>query len=211
MATYNGATILECPHYALRGVSGPQSIEWTNNEAVATTQSSFTGSIKTYDWGASWWSAQVSFNKMDRRSYSAWSAFLLACRGGVNVFMLGDPKAKYPLGTAIGTPTTDSVQTGYSLVTSGWLANQGCLLFAGDYIQIGKRLYRITANAASDSSGAATLGIWPNLRSDNQTSGLSIITRNCQGLFKLKPSATTGSVTTDALWGIGALEIIEAI
>ncbi|WP_420239214.1 hypothetical protein ACOBR2_06425 [Telmatobacter bradus] len=204
-------TILQCPHYALRGVSGPQSIEWTNNEAVATTQSPFTGAVKTYDWGASWWSAQVSFNKMDRRSYSAWSAFLLACRGGVNTFLLGDPKARYPLGSALGTPTVNGAQTGYSLVTAGWQASQQCLFFAGDYIQIGNRLYRITANVASDSTGAATLPIWPNLRADNQVDALPIITRDCKGLFKLKPTATTGSVTTDALWGIGALEIIEAI
>jgi hypothetical protein len=212
MATYNGMTLITCPHYAVRDVSGPQSIEWTNNEAVATTQSPFTGAIKTYDWGASWWSGNVSFNKMGQRSYNAWTAFLLACRGGANAFLLGDPKAKYPMGTALGTPTVNGAQSGYSLVTKGWAANQGCLLRAGDYIQIGEyRLHRVTADASSDSAGAATLSIWPNLRSDCRTDGLAITTRACKGLFKLKPGATSGSVTVDALWGIGALEIIEAI
>jgi len=27
--TYNGMTLIECPHYAVRDVSGPQSIEWS--------------------------------------------------------------------------------------------------------------------------------------------------------------------------------------
>lgn len=211
MASYNGMTLVDCPHYVYRGVCGPQSIEWTNNEAVASTQSPFTGAIKTYDWGASWWSGQLSFNKMDQRSYNAWTAFLLANRGGANAFQIGDPKAKQPFGTALGTPAVNGVQSGYSLVTDGWTPNQGCLLFVGDYIQIGYRLYRITAPASSDANGAATLSIWPNLRADCQVDNLAIKTRACKGLFKLKPGTTSGSVTTDALWGIGALEIIEAI
>jgi hypothetical protein len=208
--TYNNMVILTCPHYSTPRVVGPSSIQWTNNEAIANTQSPFTGAIKTYDWGASWFSASVSFGQMDRHSYAAWSAFLMACRGGSNAFMLGDPRAVYPQGSALGTPLVNGAQSGYTLSTRGWKASQHGLLLAGDYIQIGYRLYCITQNASSDSSGDSTLDIWPNLRSDNQTDGLSIITRNCKGLFKLKDGGTQTSVNV-GLYGINSIQIIEAI
>jgi hypothetical protein len=54
-----------------------------------------------------------------------------------------------------------------------------------DYIQIGYRLYNvISAPVNSDSSGNATITLWPSLR-EQVTDGTPIVTVNCTGLFRL--------------------------
>ena len=81
-----------------------------------------------------------------------------------------------------------SAQTGSTLTVDGFDANQANVLRCGDYFQLGTgsntRLYKILNDANSDSSGSATLDIFPNLRtspSDNQ----ELILDNPKGLFRL--------------------------
>lgn len=204
-------SIVALPCDTMPGVPAPSSIEWDAQEAVAVNQSPFTGQTQTYDWQSSWMEGQVSFPPMQRYGYDAWSSFILACRGPLNCFQMGDPKAVLPKGSALGTPVVSGAnQNGYSLVSRGWKASVTGILLPGDYLQIGYRLYRVTASINSDGSGNASIPLWPNLR-DLPADGTTIITRNCKGLFRL--AATNGnkfSVNPGA-YGLSGFRIREAI
>src|SRR5258708_19405842 len=114
IGTFNGMNIIALPSDTQPGVTAPSSIEWDAQEAVATNMSPFTGATQTYDWMNSWLEGQVSFPPMNRYAFDAWSAFVLACRGQLNCFQMGDPKAVLPKGVATGTPLVNvPSHTGY--------------------------------------------------------------------------------------------------
>jgi hypothetical protein len=211
IGTFHGLNIVSLPCDTMPFVCSPSSIEIDAMEAVAVNQSPFTGQTQTYDWQASWWSGQISFPQMNRYSFDAWSAFILSCRGQSNVFSLGDPKAILPKGPATGTPVVSGAsQTGYSLVTRGWSPSIISILLPGDLIQIGYRLYKLTAPANSDSSGDSTLSIWPNLR-DAPADGTTIQTRNCKCLFRLAHNSGNKFSTNVGLYGLSGFAVTEAI
>lgn len=209
--TFNGTNVLSLPSDTFPGVTGPSSIEWNEQEVVATDTCTFTGQELTYDWMASWWEGQISFPPMTRYSHDAWSAWISACRGPLNTFLIGDPKAKLPKGCATGAPVVNGAgQTGYSLLTRGWTPNTTSILMFGDHIQIGYRLHKLSDSVDSDESGNATLPIWPPLR-DLPADGTTILTRNCKGLFKLKNAGNNKHSTNAGNYGVTALDIREAI
>jgi hypothetical protein len=213
--TFNGANIIALPSDVLHPrVRGPRSIEWDDQEAVAANASPFTGQTQTYDWMQSWWEGQVSFAPMDRWSHDAWKAFLRACRGQLNVFLIGDPKARRPKGMAATNPgvpvISGAAQTGYSLVTRGWTPSVTNMLLYHDNIQIGNRLYSVTDSVSTDSSGDAVLPIWPPLR-DQPADGAAIITHNCKGLFRLKNNSGNKDSVNVGLYGLTGFAIKEAI
>lgn len=209
--TFNGASIIALPCDAVEHVTAPSSIEWDDREIVAVNESPFTGQTQIYDWGASYWSGRVSFPPMTRWSHDAWKAFLRACRGPVNVFLLGDPKARKPKGKALGAPVVDGAnQNGYSLATRGWQPNTKGLLLYHDYIQIGNRLHSVTDVANADANGRVTLSIWPPLR-EKPADGASILTHNCKGLFRLANSSGNKDSVNVGNYGLSGFAIREAI
>jgi hypothetical protein len=211
IATFSGLNIVGLPCDTMDGVSAPSSIEWTPQEKVSVTDGSFNFQEQVFDWQQSMWSGKVSFPAMNRDSQDAWSAFILQCRGQVNAFMIGDPKAALPKGSPVGAPLVNgAAQTGFSLLTRGWSLTQYRLLLPGDFIQIGYRLYKILNPVNSDSSGHATLAIWPNLR-DLPADSTPIIASNCKGLFRLAKSSGNGFSTNTGSYGVAALDIREAL
>lgn len=211
LGTFNGYNIVALPCDTVPGVQHPSSIEWDMQEVVSANRSPFTGQTQTYDWQNSWWEGQVSFPPMRRLSFDAWTAFLAQCRGQTNAFSLGDPKAAMPKGSPAGAPVVSgAAQTGYSLVTRGWVAQRSRLLMAGDFIEIGRRLYKILDQVNSDASGNATLAVWPNLR-DQPADGAAIKCSNCKGLFTLKNSSGNKFSTNAANYGLAGFAIKEAI
>ena len=215
IGTFSGASIIALPCDTQPGVTSPSSIEWDAQEAVAVNQSPFTYQTQTYDWMSSILEGQVSFPPMNRYAFDAWSAFILACRGQLNCFQMGDPKAVLPKGVATGTPVVNGAsQTGYSLLTRGWTANTIGILLPGDYISILNgsisRLYRVLASVNSDGSGHCTIPIWPNLR-DQPADGTTIITRNCKGLFRLASNSGNKMSVNVGAYGSSGFKIREAI
>jgi len=201
IGTFNGWNIVGLPCDTTAGVRRYSSIEWDPQEVVSVNTSPFTGQTQTYDWQASWWEGHLSFPPMTRASADAWKAFILQCRGQSNVFLLGDPKAAAPKGTPAGFPrVAGASQMGYSLSTRGWTVNA----------QIGYRLYCILNAAAADSSGNATLSIWPNLR-DQPADNAPITTASCKGLFRLKQNAGNKWSTNPGSYGFTGIQIREAL
>jgi hypothetical protein len=215
IGTFSGMNIIALPCDTQPGVTAPSSIEWDAQEAIATNMSPFTGQTQTYDWMNSWLEGQVSFPPMNRYAFDAWSAFVLACRGQLNCFLMGDPKAKLPKGTATGTPVVGGPgQTGYSLLTRGWTANTVGIVLPGDYISIPNgsifRLYRVLASVNSDGSGHASIPVWPNLR-DQPADGTAIGTRNCVGVFRLASNSGNKFSVNVGAYGSSGFKIREAI
>ena len=211
IGSFNGWNIVGLPCDTTAGVRRYSSIEWDPQEVVSVNTSPFTGQTQTYDWQASWWEGTLSFTPMYRASADAWAAFILECRGQSNVFSVGDPKGATPRGTPVGTPVINgAAQTGYALATRGWTASAANILLPGDYIQIGYRLYRVLDAASADSSGHATLAVWPNLR-DQPADGATIITASCKGLFRLKQNAGNKWSTNPGSYGFTGIQIREAL
>jgi len=114
LGTFNGRSIIALPSDTVPNVLGPSSIQFDPIEKVEQNTSIFSGQVQTYDLMNSLWSGTISLPIMRRYDADAWHAFILACRGPVNSFMLGDPTAALPKGAAIGSPIVhNGSQTGY--------------------------------------------------------------------------------------------------
>jgi hypothetical protein len=208
--TFNGINIIALPCDTIPGVAKPSSIDWNPQEKVGETDAAFGFQSQIWDWMQSSWSGQVSFAAMERWSVDAWSSFIMECRGPLNAFMLGDPLAALPKGRPQGTPVVSGAgQTGYSLVTRGWKPSLYRQLMVGDNIQIGYRIYRVLDQVNSDSSGDATLSVWPNLR-DQPADGTALVLNNCKGLFRLAKSGASKFSTNIGSYGFSGFEIREA-
>lgn len=164
---------------------------------TAKASNPFTGQTQVQEYAKKKFLIEAQLPPMERSTAEAWRAFLAKLSGPKGTFLIGDPLAKQPRGVATGTPLVNGAsQTGQSLITDGWTPSTTGILLAGDYIQIGQRLYVILIDADSDGSGNATLDIFPNLRespADNET----IYTINTTGLFRLSRATVTVSGTDE--------------
>ena len=181
---------------------GIESIELRAVNAVAVSQSPFTYKQQVISHQGQIWSASVSMPTVRRDLAADWKAMLVALKGSVGTFLLGDPDYATPRGTVSGTPTLSGT-AGDSTVS---VTMTGTLL-AGDYIQLGTgsaaRLHQVLV----DQSGSGNLEIWPDLRSTY--SGETIIYSNPKGIFRLAQSVTSWSIDNASFYGI-SFEAIEA-
>jgi hypothetical protein len=211
LTTFNGTNIISLPCDTVPGVTCPSSIEFDPQEKVSETEGAFSYLSQVFDWQQSMWMGQVSFPPMNRYSFDAWTAFILECRGQSNAFMLGDPKAVLPKGCAVGTPLVNGAsQTGYNLLTRGWAHSVTSILLPGDFIQVGYRLYKVLDPVNSDSSGNASIHLWPNLR-DLPADGVTVQTRNCKGLFRLAKNTGNKWSINPGSYGLTGFAIREAL
>jgi hypothetical protein len=206
IGSINGA-----PQLAMPASPGPTEIQWMASDTVAAVSNPFTGQQQIQNWKASWLSATVTMPPMLRSQANAWIAFILAAQGQNAVFYFGDPLGATPQGSALGTPTTSgSTQQGYTLTTAGWTPNSNGLLLAGDYLQVGWRLYRCTdASVNSDSLGNASISIWPQIR-EVPANGTPITVNGAQGLFRLATNQRQWSESYMMTYGL-SFQIREAI
>lgn len=157
--------------------------------AVAISRSPFSYKTQTQAFSGQMWFSEVTLPPMVRADADLWIAFLLKLNGVQGTMLLGDRSKASPKGTPLGTPVVSgSGQSGQSLVTTGWTPSATNVLKAGDYFQIGSRLYMNLNDASANGSGNATLDIFPRLR-ESPSSGATIITSNCVGLFRLASSS----------------------
>ena len=203
--------------YPLSMPSAPgfQKFNQIATNVVGVSKSPFTLQVQTYEWQGEDWSFDLSLPPMKFDQANAWVTFLVSLRGQLGTFYLGDDTNLEPEGVATGTPLVHGAQGSMSktLATKGWTHNITGILLAGDYIQVGtgaqKRLYKVLTDANSDSSGFATLDIFPRLRegvSDNQPITLT----NCQGTFRLTENTRQWSVDEAEIYGID-FKVEEAI
>jgi hypothetical protein len=189
IGTYNGASIIGLPG-GVSGTSAFRSVVFSMTDSVAVTTSPFSLLSSYYTWpGGDLWTAQVTLPPMKRINADAWICFLAELRGKANCFLLGDPEKQAPRGTALGTPvvTGTNLAGSQTLNTAGWTHSSAGVLVTGDYIGLSSssgatRLHVVLENVSSNSSGDATINIWPSLR-ETPSGFLTLI--NPVGMFKL--------------------------
>ena len=146
---------------------------------------------------------------MKRADAEEWISFLIKLKGSYGTFLLGDPSAITPRGTASSSPGTPVVnggsQTGDQLVIDGATASQTGYLKAGDYIQLGSgasaKFHKVLEDTDTDGSGNATLTIFPDLRSSPADDATVVVT-NAKGVFRLSDNLINWNVDEASVYGI---------
>jgi hypothetical protein len=98
-------------------------------------------------------------------------------------------------------------QTGETLLVDGFSA--GATVKAGDYLQIGDRLYKVLLDA-TESSGEITLDIWPRLR-ESPADNAVVTTSAAKGLFRLASNTQGWALQGSGLRYTLAFGAVEAI
>lgn len=185
-STFNGWQVIPMPVTPL-----PMQLDFEITDSVSVATSPFTQATQMQVWpGAEKWTCNVALPPMSRAKSDAWVAWFMSLQGVLNVFQMGDPSHTAPTGVIQGTPLVDGTSGGYNLPTSyflytkGWTASKTNLLLPGDLIQIGYRLHKVLQPVNSDANGKAQLNIWPSIR-EQPTDGQTLITSNCQGIWRL--------------------------
>ena len=181
---------------------GIESITLRAVNSVTTSQSPFTYKQQVIDFGGQRWEASVSIPSVHRDKAAEWVAMLMALRGPVGTFLLGDPDYATPRGDATSVTLSGTAgDSTASVVMTGTLK-------AGDYIQLGAgsaaRLHKVLV----DQTGDGNLEIWPSLRSTytNETVNLD----SPKGVFRLKQNMTEWSINNASFYGV-SFEAIEVI
>ena len=150
---------------------GVRSSSFRLRNVVSESQSVYTGATQVYAHQGQWWEGEITFVKTNRETASELVAFLLALRGKFGTFLYGDPDylALGSRGAGGGTPlVAGGSQTGRTLDVDGFTPLT-TVYYKGDYFSLGSgtstRLYCLTKDATTDSSGAVTLDFEPALRS----------------------------------------------
>lgn len=151
--------------------------------SVATSESGFSRKVQAYDWGGKRWNVTASLGVMSERDAKEWRAFFLRLNGKAGTFYLGDSAHGDPLGAALGSPTL-SAFAGNSMSVTGLAPSVVEQLAAGDWLQIGDRLYTVLESVDSDATGAATFTVWPSVPAGTAL-GVPVIIRGAVGEFRL--------------------------
>lgn len=187
---------------ALPTHTGIRSVEFRSVNAVAYERSPFTFAGQAQASAGQMWAVDVTLPPMKRSDAEKWVGWLVSLRGQFGTFLIGDPLATAPMGTA--TTATITGSSGSNSVTT---AMTGTLL-AGDWFSLGsgadQRLYKVTA----DRSGNGTMYIYPSLRS--AASGATATLTSPKGRFRLSSNETSWSVNEAAIYGI-SFSAMEAI
>ena len=181
---------------------GIESIELRAVNAVATSQSPFTYKQQVVSHGGERWEASVTIPSVRRDKAAEWKAMLVALRGPVGTFLLGDPDYATPRGTV-----SSCVLSGNAGDSTASVVMTGTLL-AGDYIQLGTGSSAKLHQVLVDQNGTGNLEIWPSLRSDYASE--TVITSSPKGVFRLAQNITSWSINNASFYGI-SFEAVEAI
>jgi hypothetical protein len=112
------------------------------------------------------WQFTLTWQNLSQSDSRILAAWIRKLTGAAGRFYMWDMQHPTPSGTAAGTGLVKGgSQTGRTLLTDGWTANQSGLFLPGDYVGVNGELKCITATIAADSGGNATLQFEPPLRS----------------------------------------------
>jgi hypothetical protein len=126
-----------------------------------------------------------------------------------SVSLVANPNLDFGLGPAV----LGAGQTGKTLTVDGIGGNFVGVWLAGDYLQIGtgttQRLHKILTDVNGDSSGHATIDIFPRLR-ESPADRTQVIWLNCTGNFRLQDNLRSWDIDEALIYGI-SFSAVEAI
>jgi hypothetical protein len=172
---------------------------------VGESVSPFSAEQQIYVHQGQWWEAEVALPKMGRDDAEEVGGAFFSLRGKEGSFLMGDPSAATPRGSAGGTPLVDGAgQTGLTLAIKGGPISTANWLKVGDYIQLGSgsstRLHKVLVAATTDSAGKATLDIWPRLRS-SPADGATVVVSGTKGLWMLSSNQFQYDIEPAMIYG----------
>ena len=181
---------------------------------TALTSSPFSYRQQIHNHSGQRWECEIQLPAMIRSDAEIWLGFLLSLNGMAGSFLLGDPLGATASGNLGGTPVVNGAnQTGASLSIDGCSNSITNWLKAGDYIQLGggssATLHKVLTNVDTNSSGQATLDLWPSIRvapSDNA----AFSTSNPVGRFRLNSGEQDWNINSASFYGItfAAIEVV---
>lgn len=195
---------------------GIAQIELRAVNAVAYSRSPFTFAGQAHEYAGKMWQADVTLPPMKRDLAEAWIAFLMSLKGQRGTFFLNDPAAVTPIGSARNSDTVTingSTTSGNTLDIQSAPVSTTDYLKAGDYMQIGsgtsRQLFKVLTDVDTDSSGTATVDVWPNVRT-SIADNAPVTFESAKGVFRLASNETSWSVNEASIYGItfGAMEAV---
>ena len=197
--------------------TGVASVTLSAEDVVGINTSPFTLQQQVVRHAGARWSAAITIPPTKRSHAEYWNAFMLRLRGQFGTFLLGDPNAATPRGsaaTAAGTPLVNGAsQTGNELAIDGLPASATGYLLAGDYIQLGSgstaRLYKVLEDVDTNASGEATLNLWPDLRSSPANDAAVVVT-SAKGVFRLNSNEANWDINNAGFYSI-SFAAVEAL
>jgi len=187
---------------------GIASIELRAKNTTAMSLSPFTYKQQIHQYSGQMWEADIDLPPMNRDDAEAWVAFLLRLQGRVGSFLLGDPAAKTPRGTARSGDLTFNGNFNGTVYADIPL---GDTLKAGDYIQIGSSATASLHKVLADFTGTGSneeLEIWPKPRAAKTSVAMTFL--DAKGNFRLNTNEVSWSVNNASFYGIsfGAMEVL---
>lgn len=173
---------------------------------VGNSGSPFTPSDQSYTWTREWWEADVTLPPMKRADASEWIGLIASMNGMQGSLYMGDPLGATPRGIATGTPLVKGAsQTGKTLETDGWTISQNGILKRMDWIQLSSgtssRLHAVVVEPNSDSSGNATLEIWPALR-ESPADNSAIVVSGAKGRWRLRSNSNEWAENIGGIYSV---------
>ena len=197
--------------------TGVRSANFIARNVVGNTLSPFTLTQQVQKGQGQRWEADISLPLMKREDAEQWISFFVKLNGSYGTFLMGDPNAATPRGSAsttAGTPVVNGAsQTGDELDIDGLPVSTTGYLKAGDYIQLGtgatSKLYKVLDDVDTNASGEATLTIWPDLRS-SPADDATVVVSGAKGLFRLSTNVSDWQINEAGFYQIsfGAAEAL---
>jgi hypothetical protein len=188
--------------------TGIKSVAFTTSNAVAYSRSPFTFAGKAYAFAGQMLQAEISLPPMTRTDAERWLAWLISLKGQVGTFYLGDPLASTPMGSARNADTIQvngALSSGDVIDIDGAPVNQTDYLKAGDYMQVGsgssRQLFKVLADVSTDSSGQASVDVWPNVRTSIANNS-AVTVESTKGLFRLSGNEQSWNINEASIYGI---------
>lgn len=168
---------------------------------VQSFSSTLNGAKQFKELSGSRWAGSFTWSSRQGLEARALKGQLQGLRGQIEDFRITPPDHE-GLGTAVGSGVVNGAsQTGSSIVTDGWGANQPILLEIGDYFEINGELKQVTLRAASDGSGNSTIQFQPPIRK-SPADGSAVITTNPKVTMRLTSPFTAHSLSAPVIYAV---------
>lgn len=173
--------IIDLPQDLLKAVK----VTWTMRTNHARLESPFTGVGQTQRGQLERFDVALDFQGVERKNAGDIEGFFLQIEANANPFRMHDPARPNPAGVVYGSPTLgeNALAGDREITIAGLPASHLNVFKAGDWIQIGYQLTKITTSVDSLADGTANARVWPKLWAA-QTAGAPIIYKEPKGLFR---------------------------
>jgi hypothetical protein len=188
------------------------------HNTVGESRSPSTGTRQVFQWPGEWLTASVELPQMTAANARAWIAFLAVLRGKSGTLQLADSSQIVPRGSVacVGVQplfASSDAAGATQIHLSGFVPGAVLVLRSGDWFNFNDgtqtRLHMVLLDANADSSGNATVSIFPRLRAAT-IAGNPIFTWQAYGVFALASNDQSYTVDEAMMYGI-KLDAVEAI